>query len=324
MTPREQFLADRLTGIGGSDIHHLFNLPPYGCARRLSYEKQSIAPDYPVDETGPMRRGKLLEPIIADEYAEATGRTVETRPQLRHPDYPWAVVHIDRIVDGNRVLEIKSVGREMFYTVKREGLIDAYVLQVQHGMFVTRMDHGAFAVHEPGSWKLLHWDVERDDALIAEIVEVGSQFWTDLQAGAMPERLEPRSPQCQSCPYRTTCQGEHLLESMPQSTDEIPMVYDLAALVNDYAEIRALAAETEELKDAAKDALADEMGDRQAIDVPGFRVYFRPQATMRLNEAKVKDLVAAYNKLGTASTVRLTIEDLKTASISRPLRIYAR
>lgn len=330
MTPREAFLAERLTGIGGSDVHHLFGLDPYGCARRLYYEKSADEPDYPVDESGPMRRGNLLEPIIAAEYAEATGRSVETRPQLRHPEFTWAVVHVDRIVDGDRVLEIKSVGPQVFSKIKRDGLPEAYILQLQHGMFVTGLKQGAFAIHEPVSWKLIHFDVERDEELIEQIKVQGAAFWDEKSGGVQPNRLEPTAIQCQSCPYRTSCQGTALLDSVQKPEDgDVPMVYELRELVESYAEVRGLAAEAEEMKDAAKDALADAIGTRTAIDVPGYRVHYRPQTSLRLNEAKVKKLVEDYNRVSLLvangkPSVALRIDDLKAPSVSRPLRIYAR
>src|SRR5262245_38151315 len=54
---REKFLEQRKLGIGGSDVAHLFNEPPYGCSRRLWLEKRGIPPDYPESPTDIMERG---------------------------------------------------------------------------------------------------------------------------------------------------------------------------------------------------------------------------------------------------------------------------
>ena len=73
---REQFLKERLTGLGGSDIHHLFYEKPYGCSRKLWYEKTSQQPDYPVIASNIMKRGNKLEQLIRDEYVLRTERKI--------------------------------------------------------------------------------------------------------------------------------------------------------------------------------------------------------------------------------------------------------
>jgi hypothetical protein len=40
-TDKSTLIAERMTGLGGSDIHHLFGLEPNGCLRSLNYEKQA-------------------------------------------------------------------------------------------------------------------------------------------------------------------------------------------------------------------------------------------------------------------------------------------
>lgn len=344
MTSRAAFLHERLSGLGGSDIASLFNIAPYGCARKLGYDKTEVPPDYPVDEKPIMRRGNKLEPIIAEEYAEITGRTVTTRDMQRHPQHKWAIVHVDRLVSvdqgrfWDRVLEIKSVGREVFSKIKREGMAEAYILQVQHGMWVCGKDLGAFAAHNADAWKLLHWDVERDDEMIRMIQEAGDEFWAKLQEGELAPRLEPDSKQCQTCPWRTTCQGEALIDSV-KSDGDIQFDLGMVDLVAELAEAREIYGEAEELFEAVKERVKAELGDRPAVEVPGYRVYFRPQTSMRLNEAKVKELMERWNAL--ASSLKefsdprnpmeqpqklnpIRIEDLKAPSVSRPLRLFAR
>lgn len=343
---RAAFLAERLTGIGGSDIHHLFSLEPYGCALKLWREKRGDPPDYPVVESGPMRRGNKMEPLIADEYAEATGRRLEARPLARHPEHRWAIVHVDRVIHCDcrpdpGVLEVKSVGREMFSRVKRDGMPDAYILQAQHGMWVTGCQWGAFAVHCADNWQLLHWDVERDDDMIGMIQSAGEGMWRSVLAGDAPERLDPGDKRCQRCEYRTSCQGRAMLDLCKDDGSEVQVDPRLEEVVSEYLEAHGIVEEAEALLAGVREKLEAAIGDRTAVECRGGRVYWRPQTSMRMDAkelAKSYDrLVAAYKAAG-AELIRVSIshqievavptfdpptaDKFKKASVSRPLRVF--
>ena len=82
---REQFLADRLSGIGGSDVADVLSLEPWGCARRLYYEKRQVPPDY-ADESKEalFERGHVLEPLVA-------AKALPSRSALRPISKPAAI-----------------------------------------------------------------------------------------------------------------------------------------------------------------------------------------------------------------------------------------
>lgn len=315
-TDRAAFFAERSTGIGGSDIHHLFSLPPYGCALKLWREKSGQPPDYPRDESGPMRRGNALEPIIADEYARTTGRRVETRGVIRDPDHPELLVHVDRVVQYGSmppgVLEIKSVGRDMLAKLKREGMPDAYILQLQHGMLCTGYTWGSFAVHCADNWQLIWWDVARDEDIIADIRREGQEFWRRVQAGDPPEALPAGDKRCQRCEYRTSCHGQALLALCAGDGGDVEQDPAIAGVVAEYVEARDIAEEADALVSAARERLEAALGDRTAVDTPGARVYWRPQTSMRWD---TKALERAHPEL---------VAKFKRPSVSRPLRVYPR
>ena len=95
---REEFLAERRTGIGGSDCDSLFDLLPYGCRRKLWNSKRGVETDFEVDVTSQMERGTMLEPLVADLYARKTGRAVVTIGVVRDPEHPELLVHCDRVI----------------------------------------------------------------------------------------------------------------------------------------------------------------------------------------------------------------------------------
>lgn len=310
---REELLADRQTGVGGSDAASVMN-QGYGCRRRLWYEKRGVAPDYPREELPIMRRGSKLEEIIRQEYREATGgRAVHLADVQRNRDYEFLLVHPDGLIlDGlvfdepndqldlrTGVLEIKTMGEWMFRRAKREGLPIDYALQLQWALMVTGFSWGSFAIFHPDSWSLLWFDMERDAELCKVLLREGVAFWGLVENGPEPERLDAADRRCRDCGWRTQCQGERLLEAAKAEPvdGEVPYDVSLAGLVKEYRQAAEIEAEATELLEGVKNRLKVALGDRQVVDTHGARIYFR---------------ATPYKEY----TVR--------ASVRRPLRIFAK
>ncbi len=277
-TDRADFLAERSQGVGGSDVASVFSLG-YGCRLRLWFDKTNTPADYPDEDSGPMKLGRWLEPHIADEYAAVTGRQVTVESQRQHPDHPEMLVHIDRRIKdvvrpGIGVLEIKAFGRGMFAKMKREGLPIDYILQVQHAIAITGYNYGAYAAMNRDTGALEYWDVEPDGQVVAAIEEEVPIFWRSVLDREPPDRLDPDDARCQSCRWRRTCQGNALMESR---TSEIEQADELVPLLAEHDERKAMADEAAALLDETREVLRTALGERQAVDVRGRKVYNRPQ-----------------------------------------------
>lgn len=339
---RDAFLAERKTGIGGSDIHHLLNVAPYGCRRWLWYDKTDATPDYPRDETAAMRRGNVLESVAAQEFTYETGIELMERPLLRHPVEEWAIVHIDRILAESTgeselaqqtrytrfIAEIKCPGREMFLHIKRSGMPPAYILQAQHGMFVSRTKACIFIVFCTDPWELLWFPVDRNEDLIAKIVAQGKDFWSNLAVA--PDQLPASSPQCKGCNYRHTCQGDALLPEESRK-EAVPFDVDLREVVERYQEMKAIEDEAGELVAAARADLEKALGSRTAVDTVGFRIYFRPSKPRQtMNEERVgavleRLLVKVDYDGNLVKPVAVPIAECKKiGEPARPLKVYPR
>lgn len=279
---RAEFLAERKTMIGGSDASAVMNIG-YGCRRRLVLQKRGTEPDYPLNETAAMKRGTTMEPIIAGIYAETTGRKIwEASGAVRDGENSFLAVHVDRLIhDLARLndygyLEIKCLGREMFQRVKRDGLPEDYILQVQHGLMCSGLQWGSYAVFWADGWELLWWDVPRDEAIITRLREQAIETWRMVENGPLPERLLPDDRRCASCEYRRSCQGEALLamagDAADYQHDPDPRLAQLAA---DYLEAQRVASEAGELKEDCKAALLEALKERPAVAVNGARILFR-------------------------------------------------
>ncbi|WP_442807676.1 YqaJ viral recombinase family nuclease [Trinickia soli] len=190
--PREDWLAVRRTGIGGSDAAAAVGLNPYMSALELWLEKTGRANGLPRpspdDTTSPTYWGTLLEPIVAASYTKQTGNRVRRiNAVLRHPTIPWMLSNLDREVVGVpdvQILECKTAG-EFGSRLWREGVPEYVELQVQHQLAVTGKQAAHVAVLLCGQALEVH-RIERDDALIGQLIELEARFWKFVQTDTPP------------------------------------------------------------------------------------------------------------------------------------------
>lgn len=327
---RTEWLAERLTGIGGSEAASVFNVG-WGCRRRLAYEKRGIEADWPFDETLLMELGSLLEPWLANQYALATGRTLSAPSSFSHPEHPELRVNVDRIIspvpehDGPGVLEIKAQGQAVFSKTKREGLSENYILQLQWGMLVTGCKWGSFAIGCRDSGALTHWDVDRNDDICDSMLIEGPKLWSQIKdpAAPLPERLEIDDHRCSSCSWRAKCQGDALIHVSGES--DLADAEDIRPLVAEHDVRTALVKEAEALledtREALKTALADRPAARLAWDKGERHVFYRGQ------DGKVswrmKDLVMQYKLMQKEHPEVPDIDTFKRQGVPfRVLRVY--
>ena len=272
--PHDEWLAVRRRGIGGSDtpVVVLGERHPFRTPRQLWEEKTGRSPD--VEETPAMRRGTVLEPVVADLYREVTGRKLRrVNAVLQHPEHDWMLGNVDREIvaarpdDGPGVLEIKCPGLRVFAQCRREGIPDYYQLQMQHYLAVTGRKWGAFAVFSAERWDLLHFDVERDDELIDLIVERDAAFWELVKSGTPPESAEELTK----------------VDIPPLQTDmELVRIESDAwrNAVDEYRMAKEILDEAKELESVAKERLQNlmELHGAAVAEGWGLRVYYREQA----------------------------------------------
>jgi putative phage-type endonuclease len=171
----------RRTGIGASEIAAVA-----GCSRWRTpisvYEaKVGAAPER---DSAPMRWGNRLEAVIADAYAEERGVTLASPGTLRHPEHEYVLATPDRIAldaDGRwaRVVEIKTAGFRSSEDWGPEGTSDVpedYLCQVQWQMLVTGLPVADLVVLIAGQDYRVY-TIQRDDELIALLLQAAQQFW---------------------------------------------------------------------------------------------------------------------------------------------------
>jgi YqaJ-like viral recombinase domain len=269
---REQFLAERQQGIGGSDCASLFSIG-WGCRRRLWYQKTNHAPDFPRDESDLMALGNILEPFFLDKYRFETARAVESSRTMFTKGK--LLVHPDALINGHFPLSIKSCGRFAFSKYKREGLPEDYILQLQQEMLVLGAEWGSFAIGCRDDGRLLHWDVDADPGIQEQIDQKSRDFWPP-RPETLPMRLSPEDQRCQACEYRTTCQGTNLIH-IGEKQGDYERDDSLAALVLERQRAAAIAKEAADLFDDATEALKEACGDRTMLLAAGHKIQYYSQ-----------------------------------------------
>jgi putative phage-type endonuclease len=190
--PRDEWLELRRQGLGGSDAATVVGLNPYKSPLALYFEKRGEVDDTEMGE--PAYWGIKLEDIVAQEFAERTGLDVRLYPyMLQQAEHDWMLVNLDRLVfegpDATEplgVLEVKTTGAHHAHEWADGAVPEYYQVQVAHELAVSGLDR-AWIVCLVGGQRLTEpVEIERDNALIADLIAVEGAFWADTVAGIPP------------------------------------------------------------------------------------------------------------------------------------------
>ncbi|MFP4895778.1 YqaJ viral recombinase family protein [Paraburkholderia sp. EG304] len=186
MNAREQWLAQRKKGLGGSDAAAALGESRYKTAFQLYQEKLELIPGGMLvspDAAERMRFGQLIEDVIATAYAERYSVKLRRHNKLaKHPRLPWMIGSYDRTIDGQRVgFEAKNVdaltyrndewGPEFGDAIPRE-----HYLQCLHYLSVSGYDAWVLAACVGGN-SLKIYRIERDEEMIDILEQSEAEFW---------------------------------------------------------------------------------------------------------------------------------------------------
>jgi putative phage-type endonuclease len=197
------FHADRLTGIGGSDLAAILGLSKWRSPYQVWLEKTGRS--QPNESSLPMRWGTYAEEFVAREYADRTGRGVQRyNAMLRHPEAPL-IGHIDRLVipEGAKTaahkgqirtsigLECKTVsafaaGRDSEWGPEgTDQTPGQYLVQCAAYLALTGCQHWDLAAlignHD---FRIYHF--HRDHDLEGYLLEESSRWWRDHVIADVP------------------------------------------------------------------------------------------------------------------------------------------
>lgn len=188
----QDFRLLRRSGIGGSDAAAIAGVSPYKTAYQVYCEKRGEIDGDPENEA--MHCGKLIEPVLVDEYQRLTGHKVVRSVFQKSPDFEWMFANLDGLVfNGDPtphcILECKNVGH---YSAAQWGepgsnqIPEIYFTQIQHYLAVMGVDY-ADVMALLGGNKIGQYRVNRDNEFIEYLVKIEADFWRRVESGIPPD-----------------------------------------------------------------------------------------------------------------------------------------
>jgi putative phage-type endonuclease len=297
---RSDWLAQRRTGIGGSDVAAILGLSKWRTPLDVYLDKRGERGDQPDNQA--MAWGRRLESAVLSAYAEETRQDVR-RPEgiIAHARFDWMLANLDGFTDEPRVVEVKTARTASGWGEPGTNEVpDDYALQVQHYMAVTGFDVADIAVLIGGS-DFRIYTVPADPQLQADVIEQLAAFWQRVQDGDPPPPVS----------YADAVQryGHSAAVGAVQADRAARDAYAALRVIRE--RMAALEAQEAEAKAALLNALG-EAGDTLTDNGKTLATWKLAKAPERFDTARFKtehpDLAAAYTKAGEPFR-RLLIKD---------------
>ncbi len=294
--PYEDWLELRKQGIGGSDASVVCGVSRYKSPVELWMEKTGQMPFQEAGEAAYW--GTQLEALVRAEFTKRTGIEVERKGVLlQSEEHPFMLANLDGTCQhpdyGTCIFEAKTASA---YKAGEwdDTIPDEYQLQIQHYMAVTGYKAAYIAVLIGGNsfrWKL----VERDEELIALLIQLETDFWNYVE-DCTPPAMDGSTASAKFLAARFP-------DSVPQS--QIVLPDDAIGLLQQYdAACEQLEVITQQ-KQQAENRLKEMLGDREAGTAGGRIVLWKSVAQERLDTKTLKaEHPALYQKYANKTSYR--------------------
>jgi len=259
---RQAFLAARRRGIGASDVAAVCGLSKFRTPLHVYLDKLGLLPD---DDTPSKRWGRLLEEVVAQAYAEETGR--EVRPVeglvVRHPTLDWVAASPDRdVVDHPLYLECKTARTpEGWGEPGTDEVPNDYHLQCQWQILAAegRGIEGVDVAVLIGGSDFRRYHVPRCPEIQHRLLEIAGELW---------DRIQRRDPPPADWNHPDTNRLVRLL-SRPREEVRADLGSFALADVWRYQELGHTISEAEKEREQVKTRLILALGQAGAADLPG-------------------------------------------------------
>jgi putative phage-type endonuclease len=249
----DAWLEARRSTIGSSDVAVIAGESPHKSAYTLAAEKLGLIPEViDADTQELMAIGTLMQPVLLSLYERKTGRHPKAAPTWRqHRELEWATASLDGTAPVRRVVEAKWTHARRWRSGER--IPGDVACQVQWQLFVTGWDVADVVVLDHAEARVEA--VERDDALIDDLVFLAGEFRGYLSRGELP-------PIDGSESSRRSLAARH-----PRDNGMwLAATSELAELTTQLAESRAAKRTAEDAERTVGNALRAVIGDASGID----------------------------------------------------------
>jgi len=277
--PYAEWLEFRRQGIGGSDASVVCGFNKYKSPIELFMEKTGQLPHQEAGEAAYW--GTRLESIVRTEFTKRSGiEVIPVNAILQSETHPFMLANLDGTCEdpnyGTCVFEAKTASAYLLDDWEN-GIPDPYMLQLQHYMAVTGYKGAYIAVLIGGNtfkWKF----IERDEEIIAMLIQLESEFWDMVQSNTPP----PLDGSDTSAEFI----GAQFPNSRPFTQIDLPM--EAAALIQQYdAACEQLEYLTDQ-KQEAENLLKQMLGDNEAGIIADRVITWKTITQERLDSKAVK------------------------------------
>ena len=181
---RDEWLAARRKGIGGSDAAAIVGVDTYRSTFEVWLDKTGAPVDHD-DQSEPAYWGTRLEDIVREEVHLRTGHDiVPDKKLLASLQRPWQLANLDgwvhdRATDEIGVYEGKTAGYWAGQEWEADEVPDTYLLQGMHYLAVTGAPWLVYGVLIGGQ-RLEIRRVDRDQELIDHLITIEADFWAHV------------------------------------------------------------------------------------------------------------------------------------------------
>ena len=310
---RIDWLKQRQSGIGGSDIAAICGLNPFKTPLQVWQSKINPVVDEEISE--PAYWGTTLENVVAQEYAKRTGRKVQRINQvLHHPHLPYCLANIDRAVVNpemagrvfwkddrlttNRILECKTANgfaAKQWGEAGSDQVPDSYLIQCQWYLGITGASVCDLAVLIGGQ-DFRIYTILRDDDLINDLLQQGAAFWELVKNNIAPDPIN----------YPEAVKKWATSDSSLSVQADDSLIDDLEQIQSIKAQVKELEAQEDEIKARVVYALKEaETLIYQGVKVATCKTQTRTSFDSKAFEKDHPELYAQYKKQSSTRVLRI-------------------
>lgn len=268
---RNEWLENRLKGIGGSDAAAAIGYSPWVSPYTLWCEKRGLIVCEDTDNES-MRIGRDLEDYVATRFTEATGKKVRKSSfSYQSVEHPFMLANVDRLIVGEDAgLECKTTSALTRTKYDKGNIPIQYYIQCMHYMAVTRKKKWYIAILVLGVgfyWFEVHWD----DAEIQSLIKQEKEFWYKVENGIEPELDGTQST------------IDTIKKMYPDADCSTVNLDDKEKILLRYAEIKQYIAKLNKEKSEIENIIKREMQTSEAGIAEGFTVKWKNQKQLRVD-----------------------------------------
>ena len=273
--------------IGGSEISKIMGLSRWGTPLSVWAQKTGKIPAPDLSDNEAVKMGNRLEQFVADLFTEETGKAVRRAPKAyQHPEYPYMVAHIDRIVTGtDELLECKTCSQYKDKEWIDEEIPQEYILQVIWYLGITGRKIGHIAVIIGGQ----HYkskSIEFDKELFDTMVETAKDFWENHVLTDIPPKVSANDDNTLSEMFADA--NDFIIELFPTDEESEIATTDFETNVAYVQELKAQKKDIEDEIKQRENLIKEVIQDNLGIKTPKYVITWKPITKIDVDTKRLK------------------------------------